>query len=65
VQFRDGQSHLFDVEQVTVSDPFVVPARQEHAFRMSLGKLTWTNEVVTASARVQAASDGTRPSPTD
>jgi hypothetical protein len=61
VRFIDGQSNLFDVRHASVSGPFIVEPGKEHAFRVGLGTLGWTNPAAFPRVRVQAATDGHLP----
>ena len=58
VRFADARGNFFDALQLGMREPFVVEPSQDHAFRVSLGPLHWTNVAVTAQARVQSATDG-------
>lgn len=60
-RFQDGQGNLFDVSHPTVSEPFVVEPGREHAFRVSLGTIAWTNAAAVPQVRVQTATDGHLP----
>lgn len=61
VRFLDSQNHLLDVRNSEVKELFVVQAHQEHAFRVELGSLVFTNTDVSHQIRVQTATDGNRP----
>ncbi|MBI2926447.1 MAG: hypothetical protein HYY24_12200 [Verrucomicrobia bacterium] len=61
VRFLDGQGNLFDVRHPNVSGPFVVEPGHEHAFRVGLGTLAWTNPAAVPQVRVQTATDGHLP----
>jgi hypothetical protein len=61
VRFLDGQGHLFDVLHPAVENAFVVEPGREHAFRVKLGTITWTNNAALPQVRVQTASDGHLP----
>jgi hypothetical protein len=58
VRFLDEQGRFFDVRHPSVKDPFVVAPGCEHAFRVRLGTLAWTNAAAVTQVRVQAATDG-------
>ena len=61
VRFLDQLGGLLDVRHADVRALFVVQPGQEHAFRVELGDLTFTNSEVVQQVRVQAATDGDRP----
>lgn len=61
VRFLDAEGNLVDVHSPAVMEPFVVQPRQEHAFRINLGTLTFTNPRMAQSVRVLTATDGLRP----
>lgn len=65
VRFQDDQQTPFDVLHPTVKPSFVVLPGREHAFRVRLGKLAWTNEPRTVVVRVHAAIDGSLWQPAD
>jgi hypothetical protein len=65
VRFVDERSGLLDVRHPDVKDLFVVQPRQEHAFRVKLEEVIFTNDRVTHQVRVQTATDGDRPSKPD
>ena len=56
---------LLDVLHPEISEPFVVQAHQEQAFRVGLGRLAFTNTGIAAKVRVQTATDGNLPAKTD
>jgi hypothetical protein len=58
VRLLDAQGSLVDVLHPKVNDPFVVEPRHEHAFRVGLGTLPWTNFTGAPQVRVQTARDG-------
>lgn len=60
VRFVDAQGGLLDVRHATINDVFVVQPHRDHAFRVGLGELVFTNSVVTHQVRVQFATDGDR-----
>jgi hypothetical protein len=65
VRFLDDKSNLLDVRRRDVSEPFVVQSHQEHAFRIGLSNLAFTNSGVNRQVRVQMAFDGDRPAKPD
>lgn len=60
VRLSDAQGNLRDVLHPKVNDRFVVEPRHEHAFRVELGTLAWTNFAGVPQVRVQTATDGHR-----
>jgi hypothetical protein len=52
---------LVDVRHSSISEPFVVPAGAEGAFRVALGEMVFTNSSIIHQVRVQEASDGNLP----
>ena len=65
VRFLDDKRNLLDVRRRDVSEPFVVQSHQEHAFRIGLSNLAFTNRGVNRQVRVQMAFDGDRPAKPD
>ena len=65
VKFMDGEGNMLDVHHPNVGELFVVQPRREHAFRVELGKVAFTNSGVFTQARVQTATDGDRPAKPD
>lgn len=61
VRLLDSQSNLCDVIHVRVQEPFVAQPGQEHAFRVTLDQLAWTNSAINPQVRVESVSDGNRP----
>ena len=61
VRFVDQRGALVDVRHPEVKDLFVVLPGNDHAFRVELGRLAFTNSDVAPEVRVQIASDGDRP----
>jgi membrane protein YdbS with pleckstrin-like domain len=60
-RFQDVRGNVFDVYHPAVEDPFVVAPGQEHAFRVRLGIVAWTNAATVPQVRVQTATDGHLP----
>jgi hypothetical protein len=60
VRLLDTQGNLVDVQHPRFKDTFVVEPGHEHAFRVGLGTLAWTNFVGVPQVRVQTATDGHR-----
>jgi hypothetical protein len=60
VRFLDEHNNLLDVSHPTIRDSFVVQSRQEHGFRVELGRLAFTNNDIVRQVRVQMATDGDR-----
>lgn len=60
VRFLDPRGGLLDVRHAEVKDLFVVQPRRDHAFKIGVGELVFTNNVVTHQVRVQFATDGDR-----
>lgn len=58
VRFLDAQGGLLDVRHANVKDLFIIQPHRDHAFRVGLGELVFTNSVVTHDVRVQFATDG-------
>ena len=61
VRFLDKRSNLLDVRHPESKELFVVQPRRDHAFRVDLGKLVFTNSDVTPIVRVHTATDGNQP----
>jgi hypothetical protein len=65
VRFLDEHGNMLDVSHPAIKDSFVVQSRQEHGFRVELGRLAFTNNFVMRQVRVQIATDGDRPMKSD
>jgi hypothetical protein len=61
VRFLDGKGRLVDVSHPDVKALFVVQPRQEHAFKVPMGRRMFTNRDVTCQVRANVATDGNRP----
>ncbi len=61
VRFVDGHGALLDVRHPEVDGPFVILPERDHAVRVSLGEITFTNLEAPLEVRVQRATDGDRP----
>jgi hypothetical protein len=61
VRLLDSQGGLRDAIHPEIEEPFVVNPGQEHAFRVELGELIWSNTTLIPQVRVDIVSDGKRP----
>ena len=60
VRLFDALGSLTDVQHPRFKEAFVVEPGREHAFRVCLGALAWTNLVSVPQVRVQTDTDGHR-----